>query len=146
MGQAWADQSALCGLQILVVDDIDDSRRLASRILTRCGATVYEARSVLEALAQMESNTPDVLVSDISMPGRDGYDLIREVRARERTTTTHVPALAMSGVIGESDRHLCIERGFERFIAKPVDVKRLVTLVADLARWHPTVADPCPLD
>ena len=134
MSQAWTLQGTLTGLQILVVDDTDDSRRMASRILTRCGATVYEASSVFDALAQMETIVPDVLVSDISMPGRDGYDLIRALRARERSTCSHIPALAMSGIVSEADRGLCLELGFERFIAKPMDVKALVTHVAELAR------------
>ncbi len=83
---------SLLGTKVLVVDDDADARELLRSILVRSGASVRTAGSAAEALQQFEARQPDVLVSDIGMPGRDGYDLIRHIRLRSTESGGHVPA------------------------------------------------------
>ncbi|PTX93298.1 hypothetical protein DB345_16930 [Spartobacteria bacterium LR76] len=124
----------LLGTRVLVVDDDGDARELLRSILAQCGASVRTAGSASEALSQMDSRVPDVLVSDIGMPGQDGYGLIREVRMRPREKGGHVPALALTAFARSDDRRRAISAGFHMHLAKPVEPAELVTVVASLAR------------
>lgn len=124
----------LLGTRVLVVDDDGDARELLRSILAQRGASVRTASSASEALSQMDSRVPDVLVSDIGMPGQDGYGLIREVRLRSREKGGHVPALALTAFARSDDRRRAISAGFHMHLAKPVEPAELVTVVASLAR------------
>ena len=93
----------LDGLRVLVVDDEADARRLLVKVLGEAGATVTAAASVTDALLAMETADPQVLVSDIAMPGQDGYDLIRQVRGRGRTAKD-LPAVALTAFAHKEDR------------------------------------------
>ena len=121
----------LTGLKVLVVDDEPDARRLVKRILTDCEAEVVVASSVAEALAAVESFRPEVIVSDIGMPGRDGYDFIRRVRAK--TGARDMPAAALTAFARAEDRKRALLAGFQTHLAKPVDPSELVAVVASLA-------------
>lgn len=122
----------LAGLRILVVDDEADGRALARRILEAQGATVTTAGSAIEALEFLEQSDTDVLISDIGMPGMDGYQLIRAVRASE-WMKHRVPAIATTAFARAEDRKKAMLAGFHAHLAKPFDIAELVIIVANLS-------------
>ncbi|MGH7279178.1 MAG: response regulator [Candidatus Rokuibacteriota bacterium] len=123
----------LVGVHVLVVDDDDDSRELTRTILQYCGALVTVAGSATEALHVLERITPDVLLTDISMPDRDGYWLIRAVRALGAHEGGRLPVVAVTahGPTHGPDRTLAA--GFQAHLRKPIDPWELCrTLVSVL--------------
>ena len=131
-GGAW-DARLLAGVRVLVVEDDEDTRELLVRALERGGAEVEEAASVALALAALDRRLPDVLVSDIGMPGEDGYALIRKLRASTRERGADLPAAALTAYARSEDRVQALQAGFQTHIAKPVDPSELVAIVARLA-------------
>jgi signal transduction histidine kinase/ActR/RegA family two-component response regulator len=125
-----ADDLSLAGVRILIVDDEPDSRELARRLLARHGASVTGAASVDEALERFGEQTPDVVLSDIGMPDRDGYDLMSAIRARSEAEGGRVPAIALTALARADDRKRAMLAGFQAHIAKPVDPDELVAIVA----------------
>jgi CheY-like chemotaxis protein/two-component sensor histidine kinase len=125
----------LRGLKILVVDDEADSRRLVATILERCGCIVTTASSAEEALAAFSTQIPDLLLSDIGMPKKDGYDLIREVRALPRARGGDIPAAALTAYARAEDRQRMLNAGYSIPLAKPVEPAELVAVVATLSRF-----------
>jgi len=123
----------LAGRRILVVDDEADARDLLAEILGQAGADVVVVSSADEALETLRRSRPDVLVSDIGMPGDDGYVLIRKVRALGSEEGGQVRALALTAYARSEDRALALEAGFHTHIAKPVDPLELTALIAGLA-------------
>ncbi len=124
----------LGGLTVLVVDDHADARDLIERILQTSDATVITASSSEEALALVESHRPDVLVSDIGMPGGDGYELLKQVRALGVERGGAVPAIALTAFARSEDRTRSLRAGFAAHVAKPVEPPELVATVASVAR------------
>jgi CheY-like chemotaxis protein len=122
---------SLRGLRLLVVDDDADTRDLLWQILTDSGAQVATAASAAEALSALESAPPHVLVSDIGMPGRDGYELIRDVRSR--WPSEDLPAIALTAFARADDRRRTCEAGFQAHLTKPFDAADLAATVARLA-------------
>jgi CheY-like chemotaxis protein len=122
---------ALSGSTILAVDDDLDTRELIQSILESAGARVHAAGSVEDALLALQRDTPDALVTDIGMPGRDGYALLQEVRALLGDRTPRV-AVALSAYASEQDRQRSSAAGFQRHIAKPVDPAVLVQILRQL--------------
>jgi PAS domain S-box-containing protein len=120
------------GVQVLVVDDEADARELVARILQNQGARVMTSGSAEEALRLLELNKPDVLVSDVGMPGMDGYHLIRQIRATE-AKGQRLPALALTAFARAEDRKRAMLAGFQSHLAKPFDTAELVLMVAGLA-------------
>jgi signal transduction histidine kinase/ActR/RegA family two-component response regulator len=123
----------LDGLKVLVVDDEANTRELLSVVLTRCGAIVTTVGTALEALEYMETLGPDVLISDIGMPGVDGYELIRKVRALPLEKGGKVPAVALTAYARTEDRLRVLRSGYQMHIPKPVELAELVAIVANLA-------------
>ena len=121
------------GLRVLVVDDEADARDLIGVILRGRGATVDAVASAPEALEAIERDRPDVLVSDISMPEADGYQLIRELRVREAEAGVATPAVALTAYARSQDRERALAAGYQLHLAKPVEPDDLVLAVADLA-------------
>ena len=119
----------LDGVRALVVDDRRDEQDLLSAILRTAGAEVRASGSVDDALEIAGELQPHVLVSDLAMPGRDGYMLLRELRAREGGVAG-VPAIAVTAHARPEDRDRALAAGFQWYVAKPVDPDRLVTAVA----------------
>jgi PAS domain S-box-containing protein len=119
--------------RILVVDDDADARDLLAQILGQAGADVTVASSADEALDVLRRWRPDVLVSDIGMPGDDGYVLIRKIRALGFEEGGQVRAVALTAYARSEDRVLALEAGFHTHIAKPVDPLELTALIAGLA-------------
>ncbi len=124
----------LDGVRVLVVDDQPDTRELLKAMLEGCGASVTVAASTEEALGLLAQNVPDVLVSDIAMPGEDGYELIRRVRALPRERGGRVPAAALTAYARTEDRLRAIKSGFQIHVPKPVELNELAAIVASLAR------------
>ncbi len=123
----------LTGVKVLVVDDEPDARALVKRLLDDRGASVRAACSAAEALRLIGEARPDVLVSDIGMPGEDGYALIQRVRALSATGGGTIPAIALTAYARSEDRMKVILAGFQMHVAKPVEPAELLTMVASLA-------------
>ncbi|HEY2748772.1 MAG TPA: response regulator [Polyangia bacterium] len=120
----------LDGLRVLFVDDEPDARELVSMVLTDAGATVQAAGSAAEAMALIEREPFDVLVSDIGMPGEDGYALMRRVAGR----TPRLPGIALSAFTSAQDRERALSAGFTTHLPKPLDAPRLIAFVDRLAK------------
>ena len=123
----------LTGLKVLVVDDEPDARSLIQRLLEDCHASVVTAGSAEEAVQMLFRDTPDVLVSDIGMPGEDGYTLIRRIRSMTGASAL-VPAIALTAYARIEDRMKAIHAGFQLHLSKPVEPIELVAMVHSLAR------------
>ena len=124
----------LMGARILVVDDEPDARELLRTVFEGCGAKVTVASSASEALHQLEAQRFGVLVSDIGMPGEDGFSLIRRVRALTPAPSASVPAIALTAYARLEDRTRALLCGFSVHAAKPIEPAELVVMVAALLR------------
>jgi PAS domain S-box-containing protein len=122
---------SLDAARILVVDDEADARELLARILRERRATVSLAKSADEALALVRDERPDLIVSDIGMPGRDGLDFIEQVRALPGAAGG-TPAIALTAFARAEDRELALKAGFQRHLRKPVDAAALAAACAEL--------------
>ena len=125
------EHARLDGLRVLVVEDDPDARMLVGRMLRDSDAEVTEAASVAEALDALAAQTPDILLSDIGMAGRDGYELIRQIRAMGHTPAT-LPAIALTAFARLEDRRDALLAGYQVHLAKPVDPQELLAAVASL--------------
>jgi PAS domain S-box-containing protein len=124
----------LDGIRVLVVDDEPDARELVTMVLREAGAETREADSASSAIQAMDSEVPDVLVSDIAMPLRDGYRLLRDLRSRPPGAGGLVPAVALTAFTRSEDVDRAMDAGFQLHLAKPVEPTRLVAVVRTLAR------------
>jgi PAS domain S-box-containing protein len=122
----------LDGVRVLLVEDNLDTLEMLRFIFEESGADVITSTSVDEALAALERFRPDALVSDIAMPDRDGYDLIREIRSREPERGGKIPAVAVTAYARAEDRVRVLAAGFHMHIAKPIDPDELIAVVASL--------------
>ncbi len=130
--QAWP-LAGLARLRVLVVDDDPDSREVVREVLEQAGAMVVVAGSAHEALQAIEERPPDVLLSDLGMPGEDGYQLMRRVRALDPASGGTVPAAALTAYTQAEDRRAAQEAGFQGYLSKPIDPAELTAAVARLA-------------
>ncbi len=129
-------QPSLDGLRVLVVDDEPDARALVAAVLTGCGAEAITVGSAVEALAEMEREGFNVLVSDIGMPEMDGYALIEKVRQLPNERGGRIPAAALTAYAGVEDRMRVLSAGYQMHIPKPVEPAELTTVVANLAERY----------
>ena len=118
---------------MLIVEDDDDARALVAKVLEGRGASVEAVSSAREALAALEKERVDVLLSDIEMPGTDGYQLIRELRLRPSQQGGSVPAAALTAYARTEDRLRALRAGFQLHLSKPVQPAELIAVVASLA-------------
>jgi signal transduction histidine kinase/CheY-like chemotaxis protein len=132
---AFAPTTTLAAVRILVVDDEPDTLETLQHVLEACGAEVRTAVSAQEALAILAEWRPDLLVSDIGMPGEDGYELIRKVRALAPDQGGQIPALALTAYARVEDRLRVLGAGFQMHVAKPIEPAELVAVVGSLAEW-----------
>jgi len=119
-------------VRVLVVDDDAETREVMAVTLGRQGAVVTTAPSVGEAVAVIERGWPDVLLSEIRMPGEDGYDLIRKVRHLEAIGGRHLPAIALTGYAAADDRRRVLDAGFEAHVPKPVPAAEMAPIIVSL--------------
>jgi signal transduction histidine kinase/ActR/RegA family two-component response regulator len=124
---------ALDGVRVLLVDDDRDSLQILTVMLTEHRASVEAVSSVAEALETLEWYKPDVLVSDLAMPGEDGYSLIHKVRALEAANGQQTPAVALTAYVRVEDRARALKAGFNMFVPKPVEPNDLILAIANLA-------------
>ncbi|MGG1944123.1 response regulator [Trinickia sp. NRRL B-1857] len=133
---------ALAGLRVLVLEDEPDARELVERVLQERGATTLAFASASEALDACAVEAPDVIVSDIGLPGVDGYEFIRRLRTSEGQRGRSTPAAALTAFARSEDRRRALLAGYQTHLAKPVDPLELVVVVAALAgRTTPFVGD-----
>jgi len=129
--QAPSSERNLVGVRVLVVEDLDDTRALIVRLLGDAGAEVRDASTVAEALSLVTQYRPNVLVSDIGMPGTDGYELIRTLRACG-FSAEQLPAVALTAFVRTEDRSDALEAGYQIHLSKPVNAEVLVAAVVNL--------------
>jgi CheY-like chemotaxis protein len=120
-------------LRTLVVEDDAEGLALAETILSRAGAEVRSCSSAADAFALVRQWRPDVVVSDIEMPGEDGYSLIRRVRALDPSEGGATPAIALTAYGRTEDRVRALAAGFDMHVPKPVDPGELTAIVAGIA-------------
>jgi len=123
----------LTGVHILLVEDEADTRQLLHRLLTRCGATIDLAGNSEQAAHAFRQTKPDVLISDIGLPGEDGYALLRRLRTLDSSNNRQVPSLAVTAFAREEDRQKALQAGFQEYLAKPIQAVELASVVAQLA-------------
>jgi PAS domain S-box-containing protein len=120
-------------VRILIVDDEPDGRGLVKRILEECQASAVAAGSAEEGLRLLRASPPDVLISDIGMPGEDGYQFLRKVRELGPEEGGRTPAIALTAFARSEDRRRAMLAGFDMHVAKPVEPSELIAIVARLA-------------
>jgi len=126
------------GVRALVVDDEDDARVLLKSVLTQFGADVVAVASAAEAYDLITTaptgERPDVMVTDLGMPGEDGYSLIRRVREWERGRDAYLPAVALTAYGRTEDRMRALRAGFQMHVAKPIEPTELAVVITSLTR------------
>jgi PAS domain S-box-containing protein len=122
----------LGGIRVLVIDDEPDARGVLRQLLEEVEARVLTAGSVAEALEVLQTDRPDVIISDIGMPGEDGYGLIHEVRALPPERGGRTPAIALTAYARAEDRIRTLLAGFQHHVAKPVEPAELIAMVRSL--------------
>jgi len=125
-----ARQGGLAGVKVLLVDDAADTLDVLQQILQHSGATIMAASSAGKALAMLERERPDVIVSDIGMPEVDGFELIRRIRRRSAGAGGAIPAIALTAFTRQDDRQKAMQAGFNDYLAKPVEPGSLVAHIA----------------
>jgi CheY-like chemotaxis protein len=120
-------------LRVLVVEDDPDARELVSAILEQAGAIVCSAESAAVGFDAVLEFHPQVMVSDIGMPGEDGYSLIRRIRALDVEQGGSVPSVALTAYTRLEDRAKALAAGFTAHMGKPVNASELLATLANLA-------------
>ena len=129
-----AEPGALNGVEVLIVDDDPDALHFIGKVLSGSGARITAAGSAAEAITCFERQRPAVLLSDIAMPGEDGYDLIQKIRQKELAGgCAPVPACALTAFAREEDRRRALAVGYHVHVAKPFEPADLIAAVAGLA-------------
>jgi CheY-like chemotaxis protein len=136
--------AGLRGLDILVVDDEADTLELFRQLLESAGATVRTAAGGHEALQAYERRQPDMLVTDLGLPGMDGYEVLRHVRAHPPEDGRFVPAVAVTAYTRMYDRGKSMAAGFSAHIAKPIDPTEFISVLIAAVN-HPSPLVPAPL-
>lgn len=126
--------SELTNLVVLIVDDDDDCRELLATLLESRRAQVLCASSVAEALSCVQEAVPHVVISDIAMPGEDGYAFMEKLRALPKEQGGAVPAIALTAFSQGRDRERALAAGFTRHLPKPVDLAELCAEIDRLGR------------
>ena len=129
-----AEVTRLDGLRVLVVDDDADTRELLRVALSNAGADVELSVSSSEALSTIKSRKPDCIVSDVGMPGEDGYELMKKVRALRKKDGGRIPAIALTGFAGPDHKVRANAAGYQVHISKPVALGELTSEIARLSK------------
>ena len=133
-GASFSNPPSLKGVRVLIVDDEADARNYLLAVLEQCEAEAFAATSAQEAVELLLAKKPDVLISDIGMPGEDGYSLIHRIRAMSAEQGGLIPAVALTAYARAEDRTKIIAAGFQIHIPKPVEPAELATVVASLVK------------
>jgi CheY-like chemotaxis protein len=124
----------LDGMRVMIVEDEPSTSEALQMLFSSCGAEARVANSAAEALELLEVWVPDVLLSDIAMPGQDGYSLIRTIRLRPIEKGGGVPAVALTAYAKIDDRVLILGAGFQMYLSKPADPNELIAVVRSLVK------------
>jgi CheY-like chemotaxis protein len=119
-------------VKVLVVDDEDSAREVIAAVLTQCGAVPTSVASVSDALTELKRMQPDVIVSDIGMPGENGYDLISKIRMLRADQGGDIPAVALTAYAKTEDRMRALAAGYQSHVPKPVEPAELALVIASL--------------
>jgi PAS domain S-box-containing protein len=130
---AFECEPELQDLHILVVDDEEDGLTLIKTVLEKCGAKVTAVNSAADAWRSLQETRPDVILSDIGMPGEDGYSLIKKIRALPEDKGGKTPAAALTAYARAEDRMRVLRAGFQIHLPKPIEPAELVAVVANLS-------------
>ncbi|RZI85495.1 MAG: GAF domain-containing protein [Rubrivivax sp.] len=123
--------SPLLGARVLIVDDDPDARDLLGRILEECGARVHRSEDAASAMEALTQHKPDVVVSDIGMPGMDGFELLRRIRQLPLEAGGATPAIALTAFARPEDRRRALEVGYNAHLTKPIEP---ASILHELAR------------
>jgi CheY-like chemotaxis protein len=129
-----SESASLHGLRILVVDNNDDSLYIVTLIFKDFQAEIETAKSVDHAIEIIEKWKPDIVISDIIMPGKDGYSLIRFIRYKELFCGGFLPAVALTSYVDPESLNIAMDAGFQKVICKPCEHDELITTVANLVQ------------
>ena len=121
------------GLTIVVVEDHDDARTSLGLFLEHLGTNVVLARNAFEGMEAVKNSRPNLVLSDISMPGRDGFALLRDIRALGRQAGDTVPVVAMTALVTRADCGCLLNAGFQACLFKPFSVEELVETIVTFA-------------
>lgn len=124
---------SLIGIKVLALDDVEDATDIIKRILEQCGAEVFTSSSVAEAIRLIETEHPNLILSDIGMPEEDGYSFIKKVRALSPEKGGRTPAVAVTAFARAEDRTKVLRAGYQSYITKPIEAAELTAMVASLA-------------
>jgi CheY-like chemotaxis protein len=124
----------LDGVKVSIVDDDMDACNLLRFSLEMSGAEVKTSFSVAEALTSLKEWVPDILLTDINMPGEDGYSLIKKLRAMKPEEVSQIPAIALTAMARPEDSETALNAGFQLHLTKPVDIEELAQAIANLAK------------
>src|ERR1700730_60305 len=119
----------LSNLTIVVVEDHDDALAYLGLFLERLGATVVAARNAFEGIEAVKNSRPNLVLSDISMPDRDGFGLLHDIRALGPDAGGSVPVIAMTALVTHLDRARILNAGFQAFLPKPFSPDKLVEAI-----------------
>jgi CheY-like chemotaxis protein len=127
-----AQSLPLSGVDVVLVEDDDDARELLKLFLEMSGAQVRCAAEARAGLTELQQLVPDVLISDIGLPGEDGYSLMRKCRSHESSSLRTMPAIAVTAFTRPEDVQKSLAAGFDEHLGKPLDVARLLASIARL--------------
>jgi signal transduction histidine kinase/DNA-binding response OmpR family regulator len=129
-----AGQAELKGVRVLIVDDDADTREMLAFALSQRGAEARASGSVSEAFDLIAERQPDVLLTDINMPGENGYSLINKLRSLNEDSASSIPAIALTGMTRPEDSEQALSAGFRLYLSKPVDIDELAAAIASLTK------------
>lgn len=135
-GERSENEKAFDGISVLLVEDDADSREMLQVMFAQQNIKINAVDSAAKALEAIEQYKPDVLISDVGLPGEDGYELIRKVRQLSPEQGGNTPAIALTGYTSLQDRQNALEVGFQEHLAKPVDIDELLHLVNVLVKQN----------
>jgi CheY-like chemotaxis protein len=122
--------NSLSSLMIVVVEDHDDSPRALGLFLGQAGANVVLASNAVEAIDAIKNKRPSLVLSDIQLPGCDGFQLLRDIRALGSNAGGSVPVIAISGFLNQEDRTRILSAGFQGFLPKPFSPETLLETIS----------------
>ncbi len=126
--------ATLRGVRVLVVDDDADQREMLTAVLEHLGAVVTTAMSVVEALGLVEREPPDLVISDVGLPGEDGFSLVNRLRARPSAVDKDMPVIALTGYDSPHDHARALQMGFRAHLTKPASLDALLATIAAVMR------------
>jgi CheY-like chemotaxis protein len=121
-------------LTIVLVEDHDEVRRTLALFLSRMGASVLVARNAMEGLTAVTDNNPDLVISDVSMPGQDGIWLLARIRGLDPKAGGLVPVIAISALLGRADRKRLLSAGFQAYLPKPFGPAKLMKTISGVLK------------